>query len=847
MQEFVITSPEGNEYIVEAPDGATQEQAMDFFMQSNKRSGSMGFFNKSLAKGLGLPVDLVAGGLRHLGFPANDPIGGSKSFEKLFRMSGAEVAKEKEKPVFLSEKIASGAGEATSMIIPGTLAVKTLSKGKGIVGSAADDILQYITKKPVSSTTTELISGAGAGAGAHAGKEIGKTYYPDDPSVQSGMEATGAILGGLGSGLASEFGKEALKYPIKKVGSGISKTVAPFTEKGAMPRATKRIQELVLDKDRALKALDEPTIADLTPAQRTGERGLLGLEQKIAKEEIGIAEALSARTKKNQQVLEQLIEPDVSPGQAKEFLENFQSEMLDNLTKAENKSLDRIKNSIAGISTTQRESQSSLTVRRELQKAFDVLKKKESALWEKVPKELSVSTQNSKQEYRDILSSLSKAQSEDIPSVAKRLLSKDSDLWQDAEPLKELQGLRSKLLEQSRLARSEGQLNKARISDKLADAVFEDIKSNTTDSSLQDAIKFTRDIKERFNRGSVADLFGFEKTGGKTIDPTMTLASTVGAGGVKGNVSFDELLKASDTPELREGVEQYLLSQLESSAIKNGQLNPLQAKKFVKKNIDILDKFPSRKQQILDAIKITEEVAKNPTAIDSNLALVSKYIKSPIGNEIKTVLDAGNPKQAAINLKKVVLKDKTGKAYKGLKSAFVEHMIDKSRKDGEIAADVLLAQLKNKRNSEVMPVLLGQKDVSRLKRVANELQKIQTKEKFQLEGIVSDKNALETVARIIGAKIGSAIGGGDTGASLQVAQIFSGKARNFVRNITRSRAEKILIQAIQDPTLMKALLTNTTSTQGQKLAVRRLNAWLATPIGKTFSSEEEDVNRNGKD
>lgn len=51
--------------------------------------------------------------------------------------------------------------------------------------------------------------------------------------------------------------------------------------------------------------------------------------------------------------------------------------------------------------------------------------------------------------------------------------------------------------------------------------------------------------------------------------------------------------------------------------------------------------------------------------------------------------------------------------------------------------------------------------------------------------------------------------GGGAGTSLQTAQMASSRAREWLSTITNDKARQILMDAVEDPALMRALLTET--------------------------------------
>lgn len=139
MPEFEFTSPEGKSYVVNGPEGATQEQAFSILQQqmAPKQEGgsSVGGVAKSLGTGVaegaiglaGLPGDLYHLGLRALG----DNLTPESRFGSQAIKSGVEdVTGEFYKPQGRAEKIANTAGQFAPAMIggPESLAMKLATR-----------------------------------------------------------------------------------------------------------------------------------------------------------------------------------------------------------------------------------------------------------------------------------------------------------------------------------------------------------------------------------------------------------------------------------------------------------------------------------------------------------------------------------------------------------------------------------------------------------------------------------------------------------------------------------------------------------------------------------------------
>ncbi len=71
---------------------------------------------------------------------------------------------------------------------------------------------------------------------------------------------------------------------------------------------------------------------------------------------------------------------------------------------------------------------------------------------------------------------------------------------------------------------------------------------------------------------------------------------------------------------------------------------------------------------------------------------------------------------------------------------------------------------------------------------------------------------------------------GGAGESLQIANMASGRAKRFLQRLTNDRARQILVDAVEDPELMKLLLVRPLSLNAPKNE-RILSRYLVRTVG----------------
>ena len=207
--------------------------------------------NDAIASTVGAPVDLVAGGLRQLGVPVNNPIGGSESIKSGIdyvatlpgRVSDAvsqrsfspltEDRTSRFEPRNRAEKIAAGTGQGVGSVLSTLLPA-------GVIANAAKPgtLTQGLAQALATQPATQLASGIAGGA---------TTGATDSPYL----------------GLAASLAVPA----AASVGRGI---ISPTTN--TLTEAEKRIVETARREG-----------VPLTPSQETGSKTLRTLEETMAK------------------------------------------------------------------------------------------------------------------------------------------------------------------------------------------------------------------------------------------------------------------------------------------------------------------------------------------------------------------------------------------------------------------------------------------------------------------------------------------------------------------------------------------------------------------------------------
>lgn len=892
MPNFLITSPDGRKFNITAPDGATQEDAINYAKNnlgnnspanpaaSQNPSSDLSFLNSEgggTPTVLGMPVDAVNSALKTIGLGSDAPIGGSKNIASIMRSVNIGP-RESEQPTTIGANIAQGVGGAAAGLLPMGGAMKGLSLMDGLAGAIGKNAISSVVAHPIATTAADLAAGGYSGVGG----AIGDSVSPGNPVAKS----IGQILGGAASILSPT------QLAMRAGSAGVNtfkKVILPFTESGATVRAAERIQNLVPDAGAAAAALEQPTITNLTPAQMTGDPRLLALQNAVAKNNVSVDNAIRAANEANIGILKNeigKIRGEGSVADAQQHLGTRQDQFSNLLDERLQAAKDNTDKAVSNLAPEMRSSQASVIARSELESAKDDARTQEKKLWNQVPRDVLVEKANTANTYNKLLADTPAAQQEDIPKALVAKVLRDPvrgeptiQTTYDAygiprtkeippaevpttETIGELQGLRSKLLEGERIAAADGRANSARMHGMLADAVLEDMGAATkriqgpVGQQLRDAMDFSKQLNDKFTRGEVGRILGTTRTGGNKIAPELTLGSVLGGGKVKGNVGLQNMLDAADTPELRGSVENYLKDQLSKTVMKDGTLNSSAARKFMDENVDILDKFPDLKQSIASAAEYTDNLAAKSTRtqqvqktlVSDSKNQVSKFINAPIDKEFDVIVASRDPAGFTKDLLNRASKDSTGAAAKGLKASAVDYVLNKSMKGGDLHGETLLANLNNNpKMAAALEQVLTPDEMQRMRRIGGEMKAIQTTTNKDVGGVINDipSKLIELPIRMLaagaGAKASKATVGGN--GSLVAAGMFSEAAKKYVGSLTRDKAYELLVQAVQDPQLMKALLTSTTTKVGQKAASQKLEAWLLGPGATLLNASESKKNQ----
>lgn len=836
--DFMSMSPEQQE--------ATVEEIARSLNVRPKQGGFMPNVNQGIAEGLGGLVDLIN--------PFDQPHSlnpfpqgtGSAQAGLEQGMDAIGVNRAEGKPTNVAESFARGAGQAASLAPVGGAAVQAFRGSGGLLGSLADDASTAMN------TTRGFISEAAAGGGAQAAQDAAEAQ-----GLPDWAQTTAGLIGGAGVGALpyvasktpSALGARAIQRQVKTA-------MLPYTKAGGQEVARQRVQQLAGGPERATELAGRigQTEIGLTPAQQTGDPNLLGLEQEAMRRNPALRANLDNQAQTAEETAGRTVRDmggDVT--QAQSFFEQRRQSARENIMGI----VDRATNGALRPTAQNSEMLNSSEVTSKIEDAARITKDQERALWSAVDRSVPVSTVSARATANQLIQETPRAQQEDITRVVRELLGSDSNSpFGEIETVNEMHGLYSKLREVSRAAKAgpAPQNNKARISDAIADAILEDLGA-TADAAptavgrqINAARAYTAEREQIFNQGTVGRLRRRTTSGDDAIAPELSLERSVGRGGATGAVGAEDILRATDG-SAEPNLEDFLRSRFDRTAFNpDGTFNQRQAQVFMRDNADVMQKFPYLRETFDEALRTQGQAASRSARADRTLTDMENPSKS-VGaaftqaapeNAIDAVFKAKRPSVAARQLAATARKDGDGAALDGLKGAFSDYVIRRSTDANGLSGEAMQKLLGSQETRSALTAVMEPAEIRRMDTIAAELKKLRTSRKAapDIGGLSprSPNRIIEIVARVIAARQGAQAGGGG-GASIQTANMASGRMKALLGNLQNDKAEKMLMDAVTDPELFRLLLVDPGAVKLTPQQVNRLAPYFTGAAAATATEE----------
>jgi len=458
----------------------------------------------------------------------------------------------------------------------------------------------------------------------------------------------------------------------------------------------------------------------------------------------------------------------------------------------------------------------------------------------------------------------------------------------------EMYKLRGELLNEARQMAIAGDHSSARSFNDMAEAILDDLGESVSPAGRKlydEARGFTKEFHDAFTRSFVGKTEAAGKYGDR-IAPELTLRRALATGAEAGAVQFADIEKATRFLSSRglqddgaiqvvmEAQDRFLrLAAAEAINPETGKVNPDRLRKFMQKNEILMNRFPTVKADLDNAIKTTREASRlellakgqNRNMEDNKAfskilkadgvavaqqALLSNNMESEI-QKLVSVVKRGTTGSGTANGAKVTLDLDPGAAMAGLRSSIYTAAINAStgKNRGELDLNQVKGLLFNPPPGQRSAIQILQdegvvsaREVGRVKELFGALESIQRSQRIGTAIEVRPDLTDAAIAALTRA-LGSAGAGflARTAGSQSPSLVVHGAGAKFAEQVfTKMRvttARQVLIDAISDPSSGKLELimkqaSRMTPKQVAEQAMQ-LNAWFVQS-GIGIAEEAQD-------
>lgn len=664
----------------------------------------------------------------------------------------------------------------------------------------------------------EMLASTGAAAGGKAAQST--SWGKEHPTL---ARAVGELAGGLGSNPATanklaRFTGRVVRHPFRHTPFALAKM--PFRGQWAENRAVKRLSDLGIEP--GTKATGK---GGLTPSQEIDNPNLAELRRRI--EDEYPTEAKMGETQRSEKMAEITGEAKTGTTDIEDTRNYIEQTFNDAASDAEHY-LKRATNTDDPLIYNK-------AANKKIIDAYRIAREQEDKVWNNLSSDTTVAPRRMMDAYTEEYQNITEGGDiEELPKFVRKKLGRpnsktgkltNGELVTEKKPntsAKAVHQFYSRLgREVRKQAEGAGNSNKIRILNKLRRAALQDLEDSAVGGEYKEAIKLSRDLNDKFTQGAVGDILGFNR--GLATPETQTLDDILTGTQQQVKDKVDQLLKAG--PNIKDDIRGMVKSRFALSAQnqENMRINKTLGDKFIQKNKKLLKAFPDLKQELQKAVDSQARVDQlsgigkvadySPLVKEKSAASI--FLGSDPGDEIqrfiKTGKAKGRTKDFLQDLNKEVSRDSTGKAKAGLKNAFVEEMINFSRKseiedpitkEGIISGRKFLERLSNLERPLIESGFMSEGEVNRLRQIGKSLQGLETEIRAKgqepiLTGGVG--RALDWVSSAVGANVGGKLSGHGIGPGMVMAQRTADLSRNVVRSLTKDEAVSLLVDATKTP------------------------------------------------
>lgn len=712
------------------------------------------------------------------------------------------------------------------------------------VPTALQQMGMATAKSPGVATAYDLAANFTAAAGGEVARtftdnqtviamaELGSAFIPTAAVVGAKMGPTGRLTG--------------------KAYDWLLKTVAPFSEAGAKVAASARLQDVAADPKGLAAALDVDS--PVPPMQQSDDPGMLQLQKMILVQDPA---AHAEFTEQLSLAIKQLTaEGTTKTGNFERatHILNLRQQM------AVEEAAEAVR--LIGVDATPR--QISVAARNAVAKSLDDATLLEKSLWDKVDATAPADIENAVEAFSAILAKRSPdADPSEVPNWLRQKLGPqglaDDDLMTAlaangmidengaikpaiAKQLKEsgaikpprqrtlddVKTLRSRVLQEMRdeqAAQGRGpNRRKIAVLNDIQKGLLEDLTA-TGVQGVDEARAFSAQLNSRYRSGRIGRLMGFDATGAERVASEDFLQDIIYG---PHNATNAKLLgeMASEAPDL--SLDFIRRKYMDSVVDPSGSINQRAHNSFVKnaKDKGLFEIFPELEGELtnvsaksLEAMRLqVPDRKRGSMALSPEQSRAALMLQALPGDEMAFVLRAKNPQGAIRDIMKTRAPDgnllRTDlQAVRGMQDAFVEELFNQATKEvnGEMVVQGHnLKALMNEHAPVMRELNMGEQQVRRLNGISEEirLSQLSAPKEVDIGGTIMNtqlSKPIEVLARLMGARSGAHMAG-NGGGQLVMASHMSKEAQQRLLSLTKSKAERMVVEAVFNGDLYRSLL-----------------------------------------
>lgn len=725
---------------------------------------------------------------------------------------------------------------STKLVSEGGKMVRTIpALPERVVGSIAAPFLQ----SPGKAWMGEAVASVGAGYGAF---ELGEAYGE-----------TGEMVGGLLGGALPQMALGA----TKQITNTAKKQFLSLSEYGAKPKVRDYFDTVTgsenIAEDMTRNQVQTLKQANLSAAKLTGEEHMLSLEKEVASNPVVFNNLKKIQKETDTLALQEMekLGGNIRIEETQAYLKGRVDKMTYVLGERVNLAANKAKASIDPLSATEELQQINTIVRKNVEDAKLAFKSVEKAKWDKISPKVSVQTDNTLSGYKSLLAEREAFKStakEDVPSFVKELLGYNKvtkkkgveartyipGKYKQNESLLDLKQFRTRI--SSEIEKSDSATQK-RFLTRLRDMVTEDVYS-AGGSDVAEAIAASKAVHDTFEGDIMNTIFKVDKFG-KGLDERLTLGTinTTGKSGAKAAVQINKILEAA--PGTYDQLENLVKVQMANSAVLQNvdgfsRLNIKSAQKYIESNKQVLDIFPTLKDDLNFAIGQEQRFIGTKGNVEARIKNLSQSTaakmnagKAKPGQVLPDILSSPYPER---EMAKVLgQSNKTGR--RGIRNDVVKKMIKDSGMDADKLTSLWAA------NKKVYSQPFNQYELKRFERILKtmDLNKGLRDEPPRIGKVLPPDNLLTaTLLRAGGLALGHRVGR-LTGSPLHATSKVMKYTEQFSNWLDSGKAQELLVKSIEDPELFKILNYNP-----KNITKKHIQTLMSYQLVSTVNAYDED-------